>query len=255
MYSAYSQQPGFRIVGRRSACHPVALGKRRFYLPNGEIGLTPQTPIECDNPQFETEAKDLIAQAAQYFEKLTGQAVGHRAIQIHFVNRPSTGDAIHVGGGDVEGVTFHVKTDSIIEISRKHPDRWKRILAHEVTHVFVQEAFGPVKNRTLSEGLAEYVADNFFPNQVRNDFYKASNAKFVLLVAKLQPYVDGFRFVSQHARDSRFAEFFAIESKNPATNTSRLLNNAWHNTLQVADNAGKFQPHTWSIQSIESYPA
>ncbi len=177
---------------------------------------SPLPPVTFENAASEVveEAGAIVATALQHFEKVTQRKTGNRPIRVRFVEILSARGMEHLGDGRIQGVTHHEADFSVIEISTRRTSSWGRTLAHELTHVFVREAYGKVANRTLNEGLAEYVAFRIFPSEVSRDLSNAHASLGPLSPAR-RPYVEGLRFVAQHASDKRFPNFFESAIKNP----------------------------------------
>jgi hypothetical protein len=186
----------------------------------------PKRSISFDQakPKVLEDSKQIVAETTGVFEKFTGKQAGANPIQIFVTDHlMSQGQAVRAGQGQVQGVTFYGNDGYIIQISSRRTSSLGRVLAHETTHVLVREVYGKVENTLLSEGFAEYLADQIFPAEVRAQM-RATQGK--IIPPSMRPYVEGYRFVYNHADDPMFKDFLAVELKNPAS-SGRDLENRW----------------------------
>ncbi len=167
---------------------------------------------------------DLVAETADRFEQVTKRKIGHMPIRVKFVERISMDGVSEKISKHIQGMTYYTEDECSVHISKRRISSWGRVLSHEVVHVFVYETYGRSQNRLLNEGLAEYLAEKAFPSEVRRDLRNAINS--VSMASTLNPYVDGYRFISEHATDENFSKFFASEIKNRFT-SYELLQRAW----------------------------
>ena len=173
-------------------------------------GSNLQVVFENTDSEAAEEGKKIIAQCAARFEEITHRKLSEWTVQIRFEEKIQTRGMALAGHDGLRGVTTHSKTASTIRIAIGNKSNWGRILAHEVTHAFVRNAYGPALNDTLNEGLAEYMAEQLYPSEVHRDMHNASWGRFS---EKLLPYVEGHRFCCEHATDRAFPSFFANEIK------------------------------------------
>lgn len=162
----------------------------------------------CDNltPDQEAQAAVIYREARAQFVRLMGREVGRIPVRVCEVEQlRGRGEASRTVG-QMQGVTAYVGGEIVVQISASRSSSFGRVLAHELTHAFVREAFGAAVNRSLSEGFAEYVASLQFPSEVKHNLRAASFA--VARSPKLMPYVSGFEFCSRHAKSLGFAKFF-----------------------------------------------
>jgi len=181
--------------------------------------------VENGPPEIQKMAHDIVAETAWRFQQASGVAVGKMPIHVVFVDTVDTGENIRTDSGRVQGVTiYNPETSSCtVQIPLRKSSSFGRVLAHEVTHAFVREAYGRVINRTLNEGLAEYMASLEFPSEVRHDLQRARGSGLMLV---LRPYVDGQQFCQDHATDPHFGSFLASEFKTSHLTYSQL-SKAW----------------------------
>ena len=187
--------------------------------------IAPQVVFENTDAETEVLGRKIIAITAERFEKITGTHVGKLPVIVKFTDEIVFGDASRISSGRVQGVTLYDRDSCTIQIAKKRISTFGRVLAHEVTHVFVREAFGQAFNRTLNEGLAEYLAAQEFPAEVERDMRNASAKGFV--PQALRTYVDGHRFCKHFAEDANFAAFFASEIKKSTYTDFSELKIAW----------------------------
>ena len=187
--------------------------------------VEPQVVFEDADAETEALGRKIVLITAERFEKITGVRVGKLPITVKFTDEIIFGDASRVSAGRVQGVTLYEKDSCTIQIAKKRISTFGRVLAHEVTHVFVREAFGQAFNRTLNEGLAEYLAAQEFPAEVERDMRNAGAKGFV--PQALRTYVDGHRFCKHFAEDENFAAFFASEIKKSTHANFSELKTAW----------------------------
>lgn len=173
-----------------------------------------ETTVRRADPAIGSEAQLIVEKVALLFTRITGVSVDGIPVRIQFVDNLKDGDKIITEGGHVEGITHYPQMGPLIEIANDRSSSWQRVLAHEVTHVFVNQVYGRAYNSTLNEGLAEFIAEAVSPDEVRSSMKKLS--KRSSLEAQYRPYLEGFRFCKEHAEDERFPEFLAseIQSRN-----------------------------------------
>ncbi|MCC7518777.1 MAG: hypothetical protein IT578_06290 [Verrucomicrobiae bacterium] len=184
---------------------------------------------------FETDGlpADLAAQAEQiyaitraHFIRLTNREVGRLPIRLRLVENPGGHEALR-RGEKVLGSTVHHADFSEVRVGSEEARSFGRVLAHEITHVFVREAFGRAANRALSEGFAEYVASLSFGAEVRHDMRAAFHPR--TRGTRILPYVNGFNFCLHYAEKPAFASFFAEQISLPDFGMSQLLTVwEWH---------------------------
>ncbi|MBI4025606.1 MAG: hypothetical protein HY360_11550 [Verrucomicrobia bacterium] len=185
------------------------------------------------NPDDIEEGRRIAAVVSRLFEQITLHRVGSRSIYVCFSNSMAFGEMSLSGEGRVQGTTVHQANCSTIQISNSRTSSWGRVFAHELTHVFVREAYGRSLNRTLNEGLAEYIAAMLFSSEVRRDLRNATRGP---TAAALRPYVEGFRFIAEHVADERLPAFLESEMKT-GDGSYRSLREAWDRSamFQVAN--------------------
>ncbi len=169
------------------------------------------------------EGEKIIARCAAKFEEITHRKLGEWSINICFEQQIRARGANLTSADHLRGVTTHGSASSTIRIATGQRSSWGRILAHEVTHAFVRNAYGTAVNTTLNEGLAEYMAEQFYASEVHRDLH---NAQWGHFSEKLLPYVEGHRFCSEHVEDHEFPEFFAKEIKK-GTSSYNCLAYEW----------------------------
>lgn len=179
------------------------------------------------------EANKIVAECAARFERITGKKVGDRNVRLRFEDSLRMPGQALAGGGEVRGATTHSADSSTVRISTRSRSRWQRVLAHEIVHVFIRDAFGQAPNKTLNEGLAEYVASQLYCGEVQRDLQSARRGKFN---QALLPYIEGHRFCAEHAEDAAFAKFFAREIRSSDT-SYETLTHLWNQA-----NTGKARP-------------
>jgi len=189
-----------------------------------------QVIFENATPEMEELGKKIIDVTANRFEKKTGKKVGNTTIYVQFVETTALGDHSRTTAGKVQGVTIYRPTSCTIQISTKRSSTFGRVLAHEVTHVFVREVFGKAANSTLNEGFAEYLAAQEYPSEVKRDMKAAASQR--VLSCNLKPYVEGHQFCERFADDVRFPEFFASQISSKETSGYQALKQAWDNQKQ-----------------------
>lgn len=191
-----------------------------------------QAPISFPTPRVTFEnlpddqrelADEIIVRVTRCFMEISHEAVGTMPIRVRFTPTLSMGENSHTAAGHIQGVTVHEADSSTIEISTSRTSSWGRIFAHELTHALARATYGKANNRTLSEGLAEYVASELFPTEVGDDM---RNIRLGRSTPVLRSYLDGFRFVAQHALDKRFAAFLKSTIKDSTMSLSELRD-AW----------------------------
>ncbi len=167
--------------------------------------------FENATPQQEKIGEKVIAATRDRFNQLMKTEAGQRPIRVCFVDRCSWGEASRTVSVNIQGITSFQDQEWRIEISREHTASFERILAHEVAHALVREAFGippgVLVNRTLNEGLAEYLASLECAGEVNRDFQSGVGQS--LIPPKWRPYMDGYRFCRRHAEEPGFGTFFA----------------------------------------------
>ncbi len=224
----------FRDVGRVSLFLSILLvgcGFEQVFAEekgsscNDASQVAPQATFENTDKETEILGRKIIAITAERFEKITGVHVGKLPVTVRFAEEIVFGDASRVSSGKVQGVTLYDRDSCTIQIAKKRISTFGRVLAHEVTHVFVREAFGQALNRTLNEGLAEYMAAQEFPSEVERDMRNAAAKGFV--PQGLRTYVDGHRFCKSFAEDANFAAFFAREIKKSTHTDFSELKEVW----------------------------
>ena len=203
----------------------LTFGRFQAFCEEAAPSRDPEVIFENANPRATTEGGKIIAEAARHFEEITQRKIGEWTIRISFEEEVSVQGMNLIGNEHLRGVTMHSAHSSTIRIAVRKNSNWDRVLAHEVVHTFVRATYGTANNTTLNEGLAEYVAAQIFPAEVRRDLYNAKwgRGRFS---QNLCPYVEGYRFCSEHARDADFANFIAQEITGSA-NSYILLNYKW----------------------------
>ncbi len=177
--------------------------------PAGGVGR-----ISFDNldPAQEVQAMEVYATARAHFTRLTSREVGEVPVRVRIVERLGRGEASRTVG-QMLGVTVYVDGESVVQISAAQTRSFGRVLAHELTHAFVREAYGTAVNRSLSEGLSEYIASQFYGAEVNRDIRAASAV--VMKNPRLMPYVNGYNFCLHHADRPGFGKFFESQIKMP----------------------------------------
>lgn len=151
------------------------------------------------------EAREVYRVTRERFIELTGRKVGAIPVRVRLVERASGGEANRTVS-QVMGTAIHGARECRISISVLRRGSFGRVLAHELTHAFLSEAYGRTANHALSEGLAEYLASLSYSSEVNRDM-RAASAAYVN-VPKLQPYVEGYNFCLHYARSPTFIPFF-----------------------------------------------
>lgn len=211
---------GMNPLAFRFACSPSPYFRAIIFL----LCLAPATLLlaqkaeepglmaafENVDPEVSAEGMKIISECARRFREVTHHKAGDWTVRVCFVEK------IHAHGmnlcshGQLRGVTRHGCDGSTIQIATRlaagQRSSWERVLAHEVVHALVREAYGNTSNTTLNEGLAEYIAGQMFPSEVRRDLH---NAVWGASSQALIPYVEGHRFCSEHGEEKDFADFFA----------------------------------------------
>jgi hypothetical protein len=168
------------------------------------------------------DCEKIVGMTTGCFHKITGQKTGDTPIRIFLTDHLSRGNVSLVKGVP-QGITFCADDGFIIQISNQRSSSFGRVLAHETTHVLLREAYGQTINLALTEGLAEYIAQQSYPSEVQRQMSAAATGG---LTRVMRPYVEGYRFISRHAHDPAFAEFFAVEIKVPC-DSGRDLEKHW----------------------------
>lgn len=158
------------------------------------------------------EAREVYRRTRERFIELTGRKVGALTVRVRFVERPSGGEAVRTITQRM-GVTVQNRGECRISIRRLRRGSFGRVLAHELVHAFLHEAYGRVENRALSEGFAEYLASFDHSAEVNHDMRSAS-ARYVN-APKIQPYVEGYNFCLHYARAPGFVAFFDRQIYTP----------------------------------------
>lgn len=201
-------------------CGCVSLGI--LQAGEGDRAAAPELKVIFTHatPKLEEEARWIIGGTAERFEQVTHESIGNVTIRVEVVDDSGALDEGFSPAGKIQGMTvFHHGSNlGAIRISSQRSVGFGRILAHEVTHVFVREVFGRVRNRVLNEGLAEYLASLQFPSEVKRDLRSAASSSS----ASLRQYVDGYRFCEQFAGDERFPGFLKREINRNLGNYEEL---------------------------------
>lgn len=179
----------------------------------------PGTAISFVNSdsRSESESREIIAQAAARFTRVTGMEVGYYPIIVDFVEEIPRG--IRGVLSRQQGSTTFRPAGATVAIAVRGPQTCGRILAHEVAHVFTREAYGDVENPTLREGLAEWIAGQAYPSEVRENM---RNARRGGTPPSLVPYVDGYQFCHRHAEHKDFATFYEQQVHSKTTSYDAL---------------------------------
>lgn len=151
------------------------------------------------------EAREVYRVTRERFTEITGRPVGALKIRVQLVERAMGGEASRTLT-QVMGVTRQSREECRISITPLRRGSFGRVLAHELTHAFLHEAYGRTTNRALNEGLAEYLASLSYSAEVNRD-QRAAAANYAS-AQKLQPYVAGYNFCLHYARDPDFIAFF-----------------------------------------------
>jgi hypothetical protein len=160
----------------------------------------------------EAAAMEIYATVRAHFTRITGREVGKLPIRVAMVDHLGSGEASRTAG-QVLGVTVHSAGRSLIQISSSQDRTFGRVFAHELVHAFTREAYGQAVNRSLSEGLADYVASLLFSAEVNRDLRAASKA--VVRNPRLLPYVNGYNFCLHYAQREGFGDFYASQIGMP----------------------------------------
>lgn len=158
----------------------------------------------------EAQAMEVYAAARAHFTRLTGREVGAVPVRICIVDHLGQGEASRTAGQKL-GVTVYLDGESVVQISAAQTRSFGRVLAHELTHAFVREAYGAAVNRPLSEGFAEYIASQNYAAEVNRDIRAASAA--MMKNPRLMPYVNGYNFCLHYADRPGFGMFFESQIK------------------------------------------
>jgi hypothetical protein len=175
------------------------------------FAASPESTFETNDDQISSEGKLIIGRTADKFREILGVQVGAYPIHVYFVENLHLGDLVRTGEGEIQGVTMYGEKKGIIEILKHRQSSLARVLSHEVTHVFIREAFGPSSNQFLNEGLAVYFAGQICPVEIRQqmDLFSYKPAP-----TEMRPYIEGYRFVRAHIKDPKFSEFLKDELKH-----------------------------------------
>lgn len=169
------------------------------------------------------DAREVYRATRDHFTEITGRPVGAFKIRVRLVERAMGGEASRTLT-QVMGATQQGREECRISISRLRRGSFGRVLAHELAHAFLREAYGRTTNRALSEGFAEYLASLEYSAEVNRDL-RAAAAQYAN-APKLQPYVAGYNFCLHYARDPDFLAFFDREIYFPDFGFDHLLT-AW----------------------------
>lgn len=151
------------------------------------------------------EAREVYRVTRERFTQLTGRKVGAWPVRVRLVEHPSAGQASRTVR-QVMGTAVQRGRECQVNVSLLRRGSLGRVLAHEFTHAFLREAYGPTANQALSEGLAEYLASLGYSAEVNRDL-RAASAAYVN-APKLQPYVEGYNFCLHYAASPYFLSFF-----------------------------------------------
>jgi hypothetical protein len=190
----------------------------RTYSEQTEL---PPINFEGATPKRVEEAQKIMVEIEGHFQKVFHKKVKPPLVDIQLLET-LRGNGMNCSyEGHLEGVTLFTDSTCVIQISTQRTSTWGRILAHEMGHVLIHQAYGQPSNLWLNEGIAEYLAGESFPSEVRTAYRK--NASQRLLPIQVIPYVEGLRFCNSHAEDAKFPGFFEVEIKNSVKSVEELV--------------------------------
>lgn len=180
--------------------------------------------FDTASPKQFREAEQILGEIRGNFTSIFKKEVKLPSIDIefvpHIVAEENTTEPKYTSDGRLQGLTKPTEAGYSILISNERTSTWGRILAHELAHVVLQEAFGVHRNQWLSEGMAEVLACKSFPSEVIRSYNRQEKKKFV--AAELVPYIEGYWFCRRHFEESCFARFYESEAKNSVDSMSEL---------------------------------
>lgn len=207
------------------------------------------------------EAKDTVRKSISDFEQITHKHVPCSRVLVRLVTPESMNEMVqfkehvdlsgrkHISmqmlnmrglsvwtkGCKLEGMTVGSAGEYVIKIVDQSGLNFNRVLAHEMTHVYVKQSFGEGSNQMLNEGLAEYIASLQYAFDVTGDLKNAEKST----VRQLQPYVIGYQFCKEHAREKQFADFFQKELDSNHSSYGSLKK-AWSGDPETTPLAARF---------------
>jgi diadenosine tetraphosphatase ApaH/serine/threonine PP2A family protein phosphatase len=214
----------------------LALGLAAFPSradPSPHAAKTPaKDPLVLDGlpPEEARLAHQVYLETRERFIALTGRRVGDLPIRVRLVERAAGGEASRTVT-QVMGTAVQRPGECRISISLRRRGSFGRVLAHELTHAFLREAYGRPANKALSEGFAEYLASLSHSAEVNHDM-RASASQYAS-APSIQPYVEGYNFCRHYARSPGFMSFFERQLQVPDFGFDHLMT-VWERERRAA---------------------